>query len=330
MDEGPCQMVVWMNAGEPHTRGELELIRRIRALLEPAEARDGSPRWRGGLGFGDDMAPLEPDDPGLLWTVDMLMDGVDFDSAKHDWQAVGWKALAVNLSDCAAMAATPVAALCAVALSERLSLQAALDLVAGVAACGRRYGCPLVGGDTNSWGAPTAISISVAGRCEPGCGPVRRDGARSGDGIWLTGPVGGSILGRHMTFEPRLAVAREIARTLRPHAMIDISDGLALDLTRILEASGCGAVLAQSALDAAIHPDAHRLAERDGIPARTHALQDGEDFELIVVLPADAPPERCAAAGLLPLGQVVSEGGLLLDTPGGRTPIAPAGWEHFT
>jgi thiamine-monophosphate kinase len=309
----------------PPARGELELVRRLRELLRPADGA-ATPL----VAFGDDMALLEDGPQPLLWTVDMLMDGVDFDSAVHGWQAIGRKAMAVNLSDCAAMAAVPIGALCAVALNNALSMDDAADLMRGAHELGLRYGCPLVGGDTNSWNAPTVVSISIAARCEPGRPPVCRNGARPGDRIWLTGPVGGSLLSRHMSFEPRIATALEINRRLAPHAMIDISDGLALDLGRILEASGCGAVLEEAGLDAAIHADAGRMAVRDGRSAREHALEDGEDYELIVVLPADAPEADCAQLGLLPLGGMVAERGLWLATTAGRREALPIrGWEHF-
>jgi len=314
-----------MSADQPPPRGEFEFVRRLGRILGPTPPRDAAV-----VPFGDDMCAVDPDQPGLLWTVDMLMDGVDFDSRVHAWRAIGRKALAVNLSDCAAMAVEPVSALCAVALSNTLTMEDALELLRGAQECGLSLGCPVVGGDTNSWDAPTVVSVSVAARCEPGRAPVRRDGARPGDQIWLTGRVGGSLLGRHMTFEPRIAAALAIARRLAPHALIDISDGLAVDLGRILEASRCGGVLDGVALDAALHPDATRLAAQDHRPSRTHALEDGEDFELIVVLPADASAAECAALGLLPLGRIVPETGLWLEErPGERSPIPLRGWEHF-
>ncbi len=312
-----------MTTVAPEPRGELELIRRLAARLAPP----GAPRDP--VAFGDDMALLDAAGP-LLWTVDMLMDGVDFDSRRHPWDAIGRKAMAVNLSDCAAMAVEPIAALCAVALAEHLSLADAETLIAAADACGRQYGCPIVGGDTNSWAAPTVISITIAGRPRPGVPPVRRDGARPGDTIWLSGPVGGSILGRHLTFEPRVALALELAARLRPHALIDISDGLALDLSRILTASGCGAVLDAAALDAVLHPDATRLAAADGRSAREHGLYDGEDFELIAVLPPDAPASDAAALGLRWLGRIVADPGLwLAPGSGAPEPLPIRGWEHF-
>jgi thiamine-monophosphate kinase len=315
-----------MSGPDPVQRGEIELVRRLRALLNPPFQGPGGPL----VPFGDDMSLLVPGPPPLLWTVDMLMDGVDFMSVEHSWHAIGRKAMAVNLSDCAAMGATPVAALCAVSLSNALSMDDALDLVRGAHELGVRFACPLVGGDTNSWDAPTVISISIAARCDSGQAPVRRDGARPGDRIWLTGQVGGSLLGRHMTFEPRIATGLQISLQLAPHAMIDISDGLALDLGRILEASGCGAVLEEAALEAAIHPDARRLAEQDQRSPRDHALHDGEDFELIAVLPASAPAQECERLQLLPLGRIIAESGLWLATVfGQRESIPMRGWEHF-
>ncbi len=318
-----------MSGQGPDQRGELELVRRLRALLAQPSAEPGVSAGGPAVEFGDDMAALPTGDGALLWTVDMLMDHVDFDSAVHDWAAIGRKAMAVNLSDCAAMAVVPVAALCAVSLSDQLTMQNAVDLVRSAHEYGLRFGCPIVGGDTNSWNAPTVISISIAARVLPDRAPVRRAGARAGDRIWLTGAVGGSLLGRHMTFEPRVELALRISRDLQPHAMIDVSDGVALDLGRLLEASSCGAVVEAAALDAAIHADALRLAQQDGRPPREHALHDGEDFELIVVLSPDVPPPACQRLGLLPFGRIVAEPGLVLDDAGCRTPIPVRGWEHF-
>jgi thiamine-monophosphate kinase len=175
------------------------------------------------------------------------------------------------------------------------------------------------------------VAVTVAARAAAGLTPVRRDGARPDDQIFLSGPVGGSILGRHMLFEPRIETALAIRRRLDPHAMIDVSDGLAIDLARLLEASGCGAVLEEPLLEAAIHPDARRLAESDGRSPREHALHDGEDFELIVTLPAGAAREGCEQLGLLPLGRITGQTGMVLArVDGSRVAIEPRGWEHFT
>lgn len=304
-------------------RGERELIRRIAAALRADPARvDAAP----GVPFGDDLASIGRG--GLLWSTDMLMDGVDFDSSRHDWRAIGRKALAVSLSDCAACAARPVSALVAVALCDALHMEDATALLDGVIECGRTYGCTIAGGDTNSWPHPTVISVAVA--AEPIAGAaVLRCGARPGDALYVSGALGGSILGRHMTFEPRIALAGRLVRSAAPRAMIDISDGLAPDLHRICEASCCGAVLRAELLDAAVHDDARRLALQTHRPPREHALHDGEDFELLVALdPAEA--SAAAALGLLPLGEFVADAGVrLMERDGAMMPIEDGGWEHF-
>jgi thiamine-monophosphate kinase len=313
-------------------KSESEFIRRLRqelilptAAVRPTPADHNLP-----LDFLDDMAAIHTAEPPLLWTTDMLMDGVHFDSTRHAWHDVGRKAMAVNLSDCAAMAVRPLSALAAVALNNQLSMDDALALHRGAHEFGLRFGCPIVGGDTNSWDAPTVVSITIAARPEPGTRPLRRDGARPGDRICLTGPVGGSPLGRHLTFEPRLDTALAISRQLSPHALIDISDGLALDLWRILDASACGATLDATALHAAIHPDAVRLAQQDARPPRDHALYDGEDFELIAVLPPDLPPQDFEPLGLRTIGRIEQPTGLFLqESDGRRLPIERRGWEHF-
>ncbi|MBN2446430.1 MAG: thiamine-monophosphate kinase [Phycisphaerae bacterium] len=307
--------------GQPE-RGERALIRRLAETLANLASA--------GVPFGDDMAQMSPGDNGLLGTTDMLMDGVDFDSRKHAWFDIGRKSMAVNLSDCAAMAVRPLSALGAVALNNRLSMDDALELHRGIRACGDEFDCPLVGGDTNSWDAPTAIAITVIACPEPGLRPVRRDGAKPGDLIYLTGPVGGSILGRHLRPVPRIKTALAVSRELSPRAMIDISDGVAVDLGHIIEASSCAAEIDEASLALAIHADAQTLADQDGTPARDHALHDGEDFELVIVLPPDADQAVCQRLGLLPLGRILSGSGLMRVThEGRRTPIEPRGWEHF-
>lgn len=137
------------------------------------------------------------------------------------------------------------------------------------------------------------------------------------------------MLGRHIDVQPRVSLALEVNRTLHPHAMIDISDGLAIDLWRILDASGCGALLSDAAMTAAIHADARQLAERDATSALDHALYDGEDFELIVVCPRDVPADAAARLGLLEIGLARAERGCWIEAAGGRREVERRGWEHF-
>jgi thiamine-monophosphate kinase len=294
--------------------GEDDLIRLFREHLPAADR---------GVPFGDDMAGIV--DAKLLWSTDMLMDGVDFDSSLHAWRLIGRKALAVNLSDCAAMAARPVSALCGLCLDRRVAPADALDLLLGAQEIAAEFGCAIVGGDTNSWDKPTVIAFTIAGACQAGNPPVLRSGALPGDGLWVSGRLGGSLLGRHLSFTPRVELALRLHRELPPHAMIDISDGLARDAWRMCEASGCGVELDAALLGGVVHADAHKMAADDGREPLDHVLNDGEDFELALALPAQAAGE---AFGLHRVGTFVTRRDLRLVANGQARPIAPGGWQH--
>lgn len=285
------------------------------------------------LGIGDDAALIELGTGSrCVVTVDMLTDGVDFRLAEADPRRVGRKALAVNLSDLAAMAAQPLAAVVALALPRRGGMALAQDLYDGLLPLAERYDVAIAGGDTNSWDGPLVISITLLGKVGPR-GPLRRGGARPGDRIVVTGAFGGSILGRHFDFEPRVREALLLAERYELHAGIDVSDGLSLDLARIASESGCGAMLWPHALPIAF--DARCLADRlaDGSTALDHALADGEDFELILAVAPDEADRMLAeqplGVPLTAIGQFVPEPGLwLADSAGRKTPLTPKGYEH--
>jgi thiamine-monophosphate kinase len=318
-------------------RGERAFVRRLAELLGSGPPGAAAP-------FGDDMAGV-PGSGRLLWSTDMLLDGVDFLSEKHPWRTIGRKAMAVNLSDCAAMGARPLAALCAVTAGPGLTVDDLMDLHAGAQEIGLANECPIVGGDTNEWGNPTAIAITVLALADEDVPPVLRNGAQPGDALWVSGPLGGSILGRHLWFEPRVPLGRTIAAQLRPHAMMDISDGLVIDLARMLEASGCtGAELDEALMSAAIHADARQLSADDGKPPIEHALYDGEDFELLIALPPDASAAVCSSLGLIHIGRILEQPRreapapsakpktpsiLLAQARGGIRPLEIRGWEYL-
>jgi thiamine-monophosphate kinase len=261
-----------------------------------------------------------------------VSDGVDFELEKIDARRAGHKALAVNLSDLAAMAAEPVAGVVAVALPRSGGMNLAVRLYEGMIPLAERFNLALAGGDTQSWDGPLAIAVTLLGRVTER-GPLRRDGAEPGDRIVVTGQFGGSILGRHLDFDPRVAEALLLAEQYQLHAGIDASDGLSLDLAHLAEESGCGAVLDLDAVPVA--DDARRLAEDldDGSSPLDHALADGEDFELILALPPDEA-DRMAAdrpldVQLSLVGRFVEEPGLWQsDRLGGRKPLAPRGYQH--
>ena len=298
--------------------GEFQLIRRLRKEYR------GNSNVR--LGPGDDCAILLPNSATTLVTTDMLMEGVDFLLAECGPRAAGRKAMAVNLSDIAAMAGIPTAALVSVALPRGDSSGAlARELMLGLSEVADEFRVPIIGGDTNSWTAGLVINVTVMGEANPYSGAVLRSGARIGDRIFVTGPCGGSILGRHLNPKPRIREAVELARRFRFHSMIDISDGLSADLCHILEESGVGAALNAEAIP--IHPDALRLSEQTGKPPLEHALGDGEDFELIFTVPASEAVGVAGSGIAIDIGEVIGEG-FFLNRGGSREPLVPQGWWH--
>jgi thiamine-monophosphate kinase len=316
---------------DPGTTGEFALIDWIRRQ-EPERPVDSWTR----VGIGDDCAILavgEGTGAGcdLLITTDMLMDGRHFHLEQGGPEAVGFKAMGVNLSDIAAMAGIPRAAVVAVALPRANAVEIAHGLHAGMRALADRFAVDLVGGDTNAWDGPLVITVTVLGQATVR-GAVRRSGARPGDVILVTGALGGSLAaGRHLKPEPRIAEALAIHRAADIHAMIDLSDGLSSDLGHILaESGGLGAVLDAVAIP--IHPDAHEQTRRDGVSALEHALHDGEDFELCLTVAPEAAERLLAAhpAPLYRIGEVTDAAGVFLRSPDGHTtPVEPRGFDHL-
>ena len=265
---------------------------------------------------GDDMAVLQwPNDDLLLVGVDQVLDGRHFDSKVHSPRAIGRKVMNRNLSDCAAMACLPAAAVATVALPSGATMEYAKELYLGLREAADPFYCAIVGGDTASWSGPLVLTVTVMGRAA-GIRPITRSGARAGDGIYVTGPLGGSILGRHMTFAPRIHEARQLA-SFRPlntqgvSSMIDISDGLSRDLRHLTANAEIDSKLIP------IHGDAEELSRKDGVSSIEHALHDGEDHELLFTS-ALRPPLG------IRVGTVTDSGGILLD----GKPLPAKGWEH--
>jgi thiamine-monophosphate kinase len=227
------------------------------------------------VGIGDDCAVLAPSARPWLVTTDMLTECVDFLLAEAGPIAIGRKAMAVNLSDIAAMAGVPRFALVSLCLPQNDGRTIADGVMRGLREVAEQFGVAIIGGDTNSWSGGLVVSVTILGEATER-GPVRRSGAKLGDDVYVTGPVGGSLLGRHLTPTPRIELAQRLHATIDLHSMIDISDGLAQDLGHILEESQCGANLELTRVP--IHEDAVRRAALTGRRPIDHALNDGEDF----------------------------------------------------
>ena len=218
------------------------------------------------------------------------------------------------------MACLPAAAVVAAGLPRGASMEYAKELYLGMKEAGEAFGCAIVGGDTGSWAGKLALSVTVLGR-SAGVEPVLRSGARPGQKIYVTGPLGGSILGRHMRFTPRVNEGRRLGASGAVRAMIDISDGLSRDLGHICRESRVGAVIFGERVP--VHEDVKRLPA-DGRTPLEHALHDGEDHELLYVADETLPAEL---AGIW-VGVTTAEAGVRLRVGNEETPLERKGWEH--
>lgn len=272
---------------------------------------------------GHDCAVLSLPSPEVVVTTDVLVDGVHFELGRCGPEAAAAKSLLVNLSDLAAAAARPVAFEVGVVLPTSHAADLLLRLARGLADVAATYDCPCAGGDTNVADGPLTLAVTAFGSVGAG-GAVTRAGARVGDVLSVTGPLGGSRAGRHLAFVPRLAEAQVLAERGVAHAMMDLSDGLSRDLPRLCRASGVGAELEASRVP--IHADAGNALEA--------ALSDGEDFELLV---AHAPLSEVKSAELRTrgvvlheIGRVVApEAGVRIRTGEGVRPLAARGYDHL-
>jgi thiamine-monophosphate kinase len=280
------------------------------------------------IGPGDDTAALHwPSGKPLLVTTDMLLEGSCFRLAEAGPRRVGRKAMAVNLSDIAAMAGKPIAAVVSVGLPREGGRALAEELYRGLREMADAFGTAIIGGDTNSWEGPLVMSVTVLGEATER-GPVRRSGTRPGDWLFVTGPLGGSIRGKHLDFTPRVREALALHAAVPLRAMIDISDGLAADVNHLCEESRCGAVLRAESIP--ITSEARTL--NDGRAPLDHALSDGEDFELaFAVTPEDGhtllATQPVAGITLAHVGEFV-EAGLWLEEGETRRALPPAGYVH--
>jgi thiamine-monophosphate kinase len=322
--------------------GEFALIDRLRRLV-PA----GGPGVL--LGIGDDAAALRFSGD-VLATCDVQVEGVHFSRDLCGPRDIGWRALAVNLSDIAAMAGTPRFALVSLALPADTHAETVDGVYAGLGEAAAAHDVAVVGGNVSRTAGPFVIDVTLLGETNA---PLRRSGARVGDGVWITGqvgkaaaglylarhgevrvPGGGALVAAYRRPSPRVAVGQALGRCRRATALIDTSDGTASDLLHLAEASGVGA-----RIDAARLPLPEGLvaaARAAGADPLTWALGGGEDYELLFT----AGPEFEALAGDLArttgvpvtrIGDVLpATGGRWVVLPdGGQAPLVASGWDHF-
>jgi thiamine-monophosphate kinase len=265
-------------------QGELRLIAQIRRWLGPVSP--AAP-----FGIGDDCAVIPPTKHHQLVTTDPVIYGHHFDATVSPG-AVGAKLLKRNLSDIAAMGGRPVAAVISLALAADTEVAWLRAFYRGLARCAQEYGVKIIGGDI-AQATPGFLGAFLTLHGES-TGPrvVTRTGAKRHDHIFVTGRLGGSLAGHHYRFQPRLAEGAWLAKQREVVSMMDVSDGLAKDL-RSLTPPGLVASLDPVAVP--VSRAALTAARRSGLPAWTHALTDGEDYELLFVLRHQADPETFAA-----------------------------------
>ncbi|MBU1260177.1 MAG: thiamine-phosphate kinase [Planctomycetes bacterium] len=296
-------------------RGETELVKYFAAKGKLNAAKFP-------IGIGDDMAQIKlSKKSSVLITTDMLLDGVHFDGKKASPEQIGYKSMATSLSDCAAMATVPLAAVVSVALPRNYGSAKLKRLHKGLLNAAKKYNCPLIGGDMTSWGRPLAVSVamlSVPAKTKP----VKRSTAKTGDVICITGTLGGSIVKRHLEFEPRLKESLAIARA-GANAMIDISDGLSTDLNHICRLSKKGAVI-----------EADKIPVSRNAKGLESALNDGEDFELLFMMPKKKferlKKQWRFKVKLTAIGRVTKGGTVKIKKSGGKAvELLPKGYDHL-
>ncbi len=304
---------------------ELEILRWLRDRLPQSS--------RVLVGPGDDAAIVDWSGVSrLLVACDTIVEGLDFTLDTCSVAQVGRKALAINLSDLAAMAATPVAATVSIVLPHTNSLGICQELVEGMLLLAESAAVDLVGGDISIWDGPLIITVNVTG--QPGeHGSWTRRGATAGDTILVTGRLGGSILGHHLTFRPRLAESQLLSTDFTVKAAIDISDGLAIDTYRLASENGLQAILDLASIPISESAVSLARSEPTGLTALEHALQDGEDFELLLAVgPSDTSRILSDPRLDFPISAIgtFQEGAGLWsrDASGLLEPLAPAGYVH--
>jgi thiamine-monophosphate kinase len=319
--------------------GEFGLIERIRQIMG---AEFGILK----TGIGDDCAVFEsPSGNDLLFTTDALVEGVHFDMAWTPAEALGWKALAVNLSDIAAMGGEAVGAVISIALPETWTVERVEGFYRGIRECSVRFACPIAGGDTVKSMGQAFISIAVLGRALKH--PILRSGSKPGDLVCVTGSLGGSRTGweslsadpgrqdfpdsiQHFLRPiPRMEEARILVEKINPTSLIDISDGLSSELIHLCQASETGCVLREA--DVPVTAEARRWAERQALFAPAFAMDSGEEYELLFTIPSESVGLLTGLSfAITVIGEMTNpETGMLVVTNDGTRPLSAKGWDHF-
>jgi thiamine-monophosphate kinase len=327
--------------------GERAIIRRIREIV-------GEPSERTLLGIGDDAAVIDAGGRLLVLTTDAFTEWVHFRFDLISPDQVGEKALAATVSDCAAMGCAPRWVTVALSAPSELSIERVEEIYHGLARGAKKYGCDLVGGDTVSSMSDMTLALTAVG--EPFGGRVlARSGAEVGDDVYVTGALGGPMAGlfllqnapeltlreefhdsvrRYLAPEARVEAARILATRFPVTSLIDVSDGLSVDIHHLARASGVGFLLERALIPA--EPSALRIAEAFDESIDLLVLHGGEEFELLfTVSPGEEDLVEAVRAetglSVTRIGTAVDreDGIVLLDECGEGEPLEEIGYEHF-
>ena len=288
------------------------------------------------VGAGDDCAVLDLGVPEklILFKTDAVVEGIHF-TKETPPDKIGRKALARCLSDIAAMAGTPTAALVTIALPKDFDAEFVAKIYDGLNALAEKSGVAVVGGETTTNPGRILISIALLGTVPRGK-QILRSGAKAGDAIFVTGELGGSLAEKHLHFEPRLAEARWLAEHFSVHALMDLSDGLGGDLRHILNASQVGAEILKSAVPVSRPAKLAARGNSSAKPPFIAALTDGEDFELLFTIASrdavkllDAWKKKFPKLKLSCIGKIVAGEGILIRDKVGSHKFNAHGYAHF-
>jgi thiamine-monophosphate kinase len=295
------------------------------------------------LGVGDDAAIVDHGDQLTVVSTDLVADKVHFVVGETPNHLIGRKALAVNLSDLAAIAATPVSVVVSFLLPRSMGLEQAQEIFQGLKQLADQFAVAVVGGDTNCHEGPLVINCAVMGVVPRGRASTdswRMASAKAGDAILVSGEFGGSITGRHLTFEPRIELASYLAGKYMINAATDITDSLAIDLETVARKSGGGVRI--SLEDIPISEAARKLEGEVNIGGQASvtvpvgvaaALFDGEDFELAISV-SEETAEKILTDGDCPgkmkrVGTITQSASFeIVDKDGRVVEIVPRGYEH--
>lgn len=276
---------------------------------------------------GDDACVIAPNELASVVTTDSLCDRIHFDTREHSLERIGRKSLAVSISDILAMGARPAQAVLTFFLPRSFSLSDAQQVYLGAEEVAAANGVAITGGDTNRYDGPLIVGSTLIGYVSPER-IWKIDGAKIGDSILVTGSLGGSILGRHLDFQPRTEWVQKIADKYTINAATDITDSFSLDLSYLLQQSRVGGMIDRQAVP--ISDAAAELSRSTERSAFERGMTDGEDFELLLVTSADIADEILTSESdvVTRVGTVVEETGLWLVDNGEKTRFEPKGYVH--